>query len=99
MEGTAKRNAKWICRFVAFFTTPKPQNMKSNAPTEILPQGISGSAMVSAQKVLNAIPVRGARAGIGAFLSVIKGIHLVSFMIWLIVCVPPLIALTVLLYP
>jgi hypothetical protein len=84
MEGTAQRKARWIDLFVVFLTARKPQKAKNNVLAEIPPQGISMNAIRSAETVLQAIPVRGAREGIGAFLSVIKGIHFVSFMIWFI---------------
>jgi len=75
MEGTAKRKARWIHQFLVFFAARKPQKAKINVLTETPPQSISMNPIRSVEKVLEAVPLSGAREGIGAFLSVIKGIH------------------------
>ncbi|KAF9512803.1 hypothetical protein BS47DRAFT_1393957 [Hydnum rufescens UP504] len=75
MEGAAKRKARWIYQFLVVFTARKPQKAKNNVLAETPSQGISMNAIGSAEKVLEAIPLSGAREGIGAFLSVIKEIH------------------------
>ncbi|KAF9506458.1 hypothetical protein BS47DRAFT_431805 [Hydnum rufescens UP504] len=66
----------WTRRLLAFFTLRKPRDPKRNVHPQ-LPKSISTNAIVSVENALREIPIgiSGARAGIRAFLNVIKEIN------------------------